>query len=154
MKRWKSNLDERQEQALLHIESRGFWLTWGGLLLAIILQLVLRPASLWALLPEWAVFMAMNLYIMVQCLRHNIWERRLQPNARTNAITACITGAVILPMVLATFWRNAGRVDGVIVLLSLLFAALPALLCFALLQALSAKYRRDKEQIENAPDGE
>ena len=36
MKKRKNNLDERQEQALLYIESQGFWLAWGGLLLAML----------------------------------------------------------------------------------------------------------------------
>lgn len=80
MKKRKNNLDERQEQALLHIESQGFWLAWSGLLLAMLAQLALRRADLWGLLPEWAIFMAMNLYMLVQCLRHNIWDRRLEPN--------------------------------------------------------------------------
>ena len=78
MKKRKNNLDERQEQALLHIESQGFWLAWGGLLLAMLAQLALRRADLWGLLPEWAIFMAMNLYMLVQCLRHNICKGRLK----------------------------------------------------------------------------
>ncbi len=39
MKKRKNNLDERQEQRLLQIESSGFWLAFWGLLAAIVIQL-------------------------------------------------------------------------------------------------------------------
>lgn len=154
MKKRKNNLDERQEQALLYIESQGFWLAWGGLLLAMLAQLALRRADLWGLLPEWAIFMAMNLYMLVQCLRHNIWDRHLEPSPRANAVISAVSGAVLLPVILVTFSRNAGRVDGTILLLAMFFAALPAALCFAVLQLIAHKYRRKREQAENAPDEE
>ncbi|GKI14242.1 hypothetical protein CE91St44_07270 [Oscillospiraceae bacterium] len=154
MKKRKNNLDERQEQALLHIESQGFWLAWGGLLLAMLAQLALRRADLWGLLPEWAIFMAMNLYMLVQCLRHNIWDRRLEPNPRTNAIASAVLGAVLLPVTAVTFVRNAGRADAGILLLAVCFAALPAALCFAVLQLMAYTYRRKRERAENAPDEE
>ena len=38
MKR-RNNLDEMQEQKLLHIESRGYWLAFWGLAAALIIQL-------------------------------------------------------------------------------------------------------------------
>lgn len=154
MKKRKNNLDERQEQALLHIESQGFWLAWSGLLLAMLAQLALRRADLWGLLPEWAIFMAMNLYMLVQCLRHNIWDRRLEPNPCTNAIASAVLGAVLLPVTAVTFVRNAGRADAGILLLAVCFAALPAALCFAVLQLMAHTYRRKRERAENAPDEE
>ncbi|WP_418666362.1 DUF6773 family protein [Allofournierella sp.] len=154
MKKRKNNLDERQERALLQIESRGFWLAWGGLLLAILVQLMLRRMDLWSLLPEWVIFMGMNLYMVAQCLRHNIWDRHLEPGPRANAVISAVLGAVLLPVILVTFSRNAGRVDGTILLLAVFFAALPAALCFAVLQLIAQTYRRKREQAENAPDEE
>ena len=42
----KKNLfDEMQEQTMRRIEARGFWLLWAGLLLAILVQIVLRTAT-------------------------------------------------------------------------------------------------------------
>ena len=54
----KKNLfDEMQEQTMRRIEARGFWLLWAGLLLAILVQIVLRtPSSQWV--GEFVVFMA------------------------------------------------------------------------------------------------
>ena len=44
----KNQFDEMQEQTMLRIEARGFWLLWAGLLLAILVQIVLRtPNSQW-----------------------------------------------------------------------------------------------------------
>lgn len=44
----KNQLDEMQEQTMRGIEARGFWLLWAGLLLAILVQIVLRtPSSQW-----------------------------------------------------------------------------------------------------------
>ena len=37
----KNQLDEMQEQTMLSIEARGFWLLWAGLLLAILVQIIL-----------------------------------------------------------------------------------------------------------------
>ena len=39
MKR-KNNLDEMQEQKLLHIESKGYWLAFWGLGVSLIIQLI------------------------------------------------------------------------------------------------------------------
>ena len=36
----KNQLDEMQEQTMLSIEARGFWLLWAGLLLAILVQII------------------------------------------------------------------------------------------------------------------
>lgn len=53
----KNQFDEMQEQTMLRIEARGFWLLWAGLLLAILVQIVLRtPSSQWV--GEFVVFMA------------------------------------------------------------------------------------------------
>lgn len=43
----KNQFDEMQEQTMLRIEARGFWLLWAGLLLAILVQIVLRTPSMW-----------------------------------------------------------------------------------------------------------
>ena len=53
----KNQFDEMEEQTMRRIEARGFWLRWAGLLLAILVQIVLRtPSSQWV--GEFVVFMA------------------------------------------------------------------------------------------------
>ena len=73
----KKNLfDEMQEQTMRRIEARGFWLLWAGLLLAILVQIVLRtPSSQWV--GEFVVFMAGCCYSLIECLRyqHSVCHR-------------------------------------------------------------------------------
>ena len=60
----KNQFDEMQEQTMLRIEARGFWLLWAGLLLAILVQMVLRtPGSQWV--GEFVVFMAGCCYSLI-----------------------------------------------------------------------------------------
>lgn len=51
----KNQLDEMQEQTMRKIESHGFWLLWGSLLAAWIVQTVFGAADKAA--GEWVVFM-------------------------------------------------------------------------------------------------
>ena len=68
----KNQLDEMQEQTMLSIEARGFWLLWAGLLLAILVQLILgTPISQWV--GEFVVFMAGCIYTMIECIRNGLW---------------------------------------------------------------------------------
>ena len=55
MKLRKSNLDEQQERRLLEIESRGCWLAFWGLLLALIVESVVIKDSR-AIIGEWILF--------------------------------------------------------------------------------------------------
>lgn len=70
----KKNLfDEMQEQTMRRIEARGFWLLWAGLLLAILVQIVLRtPSSQWV--GEFVVFMTGCCYSLIECLRNSLWD--------------------------------------------------------------------------------
>ena len=54
MKR-KNNLDEMQEQKLLHIESKGYWLAFWGLGVSLIIQLIFYgPTNDWRYMAaEW-----------------------------------------------------------------------------------------------------
>ena len=56
MKLRKSNLDEQQERKLLEIESRGCWLAFWGLLVALIVETVVMTKDLRAIIGEWVLF--------------------------------------------------------------------------------------------------
>lgn len=71
----KNVLDEMQEQTLRKIEGRGFWLMWGGLLAAWIVQTMFGAADKAA--GEWVVFMIGCIYMCVACLRNGLWDRHL-----------------------------------------------------------------------------
>ena len=71
----KNVLDEMQEQTMSKIERRGFWLMWGGLLAAMVIQLLTGNAEKAA--GEWVVFMAGCGYTCVECVRNGLWDRHL-----------------------------------------------------------------------------
>ena len=56
----KNRLDEMQEQTMRKIESHGFWLLWGSLLAAWIVQTVFGAAD--KATGEWVVFMIGCIY--------------------------------------------------------------------------------------------
>ena len=87
----RSNLDEMQEQELLKIEHNGCWLAFWGLLLAMIVQTILGRSE--AVLGEWIVFMALCVYLAVDCMRKGIWDRRLKMDAKTNTIVSLVAAA-------------------------------------------------------------
>ena len=74
----KNQLDEMQEQTMRKIESHGFWLLWGSLLAAWIVQMMFGAADKAA--GEWVVFMIGCIYMVVACLRNGLWDRlRIRP---------------------------------------------------------------------------
>lgn len=96
MKFWskKNTLDEMQEQQLLHLEAQGFWLLWGGLLLAMMLQSgpAFDPRQM---LGESVVFMAACAYMIIGCLFRGIWDRHLLPNAEAIPLEAGVAGVIV-----------------------------------------------------------
>ena len=134
----ENHLDEMQELALLHIESRCFWLLWSSLLLALLVQAVLG-AGLAQLAGEWAAFLAVSANLVAACLRHGIWDRRLRPTRRANALFSVLAGAV---MGAVAFFRFGSWVGAAIA------AACTCLLCFAALALCGALYRRQTRRLE------
>lgn len=76
----KNRLDEMQEQTMRKIESHGFWLLWGSLLAAWIVQTVFGAADKAA--GEWVVFMIGCIYTGVACLRNGLWDRHFSDSPR------------------------------------------------------------------------
>lgn len=71
----KNVLDEMQEQTLRKIGERGFCLMWGGLLAAMVIQLLTGNAE--KAIGEWVVFMAGCVYTVAECVRNGLWDRHL-----------------------------------------------------------------------------
>lgn len=95
MSKRNNNLDEMQELKLLEIEHRGTWFTFWGLLIAILIQVVIGGEDLLRqVVGEWVVFMCLAIYICVACLKNGIWDRKLQPNSKTNIAVSLISGII------------------------------------------------------------
>ena len=89
----KNRLDEMQEQTMRKIESHGFWLLWGSLLAAWIVQTVFGAADKAA--GEWVVFMIGCIYMVVACLRNGLWDRHLSDKAPANAVYSLVAAVAV-----------------------------------------------------------
>lgn len=152
MKKLKNKLDERQENALKTIESQGFWIAFWGLLAILILKIiVLPPQSFKSILPEWALFMVLALYVVVQCLRHNIWSRCAEPSAKTNALASAIAGLAIAAVVIVMGMVKGGSLGPVVLALAGGSGLATALLTFAALSVTTAYHKKKLAKLENEP---
>ena len=140
----KNQLDEMQEQTMLGIEARGFWLLWAGLLLAILVQIILgTPNSQWV--GEFVVFMAGCIYTMIECIRNGLWARHLCAPTPPHLVAAL--SAFILPpllLALAYAYRPIALIPGVIT----------GVLSFVLLQVCMHAAEKRRKELDNPKDEE
>ena len=141
----KKNLfDEMQEQTMRRIEARGFWLLWAGLLLAILVQIVLRtPSSQWV--GEFVVFMAGCCYILIECLHNGLWDRHICANTTTNvagSLIACVAVTVVIGLAYGDW------------LTSLIPGVIAGVLCFVLLQVCMHVAEKRRKELDNPKDEE
>lgn len=153
-KTMNSNLDERQEQALLKIEHTCCWIAYWGLLTALFVQHAAFGADLDRTIGELVVFMVMSVYLGISCMREGIWDRRLRPNAKTNAAVSCIAGLVVgIGMFLQVHGNFPDKIGGSIAA-GVFAALLTGTLCFAVLTLSVAAYRKRVSELEAEPDDE
>ncbi|MEG1010385.1 MAG: DUF6773 family protein [Ruthenibacterium sp.] len=151
----KSNLDEMQEQKLLHIEHNGMWLGYFGLLAAIIIQTVIGRANVSQnIAGELILMFCLSLYICIDCLRNGIWDRKLKANGKTNLIASILAGLVVGLCVAVTSYLHYGKAAGSVA--AGLFVLIGTfVLCFAVLSLAAALYRKRVQKLEaNAEGGE
>ena len=86
-------LDEMQEQTLRIIGERGFCLMWGGLLAAMVIQLLTGNAD--KAIGEWVVFMAGCVYTGAECIRNGLWDRHLSPSMGANAVCSLLAAVAV-----------------------------------------------------------
>ena len=153
-KNMSSNLDERQEQALLRIEHNGCWLAFSGLLIALIVQQVAFGPSLDRIIGELIVFMVLSVYIGAACLREGIWDRRLRPDAKTNAAISCIVGLVAGVVMFLQVHSNYPDKIGGSIAAGVFTTLLTGAICFVVLSVSAASYRKRVAELESEPDGE
>ena len=134
----KNRLDEMQEQTMRKIESHGFWLLWGSLLAAWIVQTVFGAADKAA--GEWVVFMIGCIYTAVACLRNGLWDRHFSDTPPANAVWSLVA-AVAVTLICGFsrgYWVGAA------------FAGVfTGILCFALLQLSMKAYKKRHAELEN-----
>lgn len=148
MKKTKSNLDEMQEQKLLKIEHNGYWLGFWGLLAAILIQSALDPGNIRAMVGEFVVFTLMGAYMVLDCMRNGIWDRKLKPNWQTNLKLSLLAGVLFGVYQAVRVYLRLHLLLGAAVTL-VISAALIFVLCFGGLQIASALTKRRKQHLED-----
>ena len=150
MKR-KSNLDEMQEQALLHVEHNGCWIAFWGLLAAMAIQIIAFQDNDFRMLAgEWIVFMVLAVYLAVGCVRRGIWDRHIPMNTKTNLIVSAIAALAFGAFTALTVFRNYGKPAGTVAA-ALISALTVFVLCFIALMFAMKSTEKRKEQLEKEP---
>lgn len=152
MKLRKSKLDEQQERKLLEIESRGCWLAFWGLLLALIVEsLAIKDSR--AIIGEWILFMGLALYLAISCSRAGIWDRRMDMSRKT-----CVLVSVVAALCAAIFMFGFTFIRYQKPVGSLCAGAIIGLITFAIcylalrLAARATKKRQDELNAEPIDD--
>ena len=151
-KKGKSQLDEMQEQNLRKLESWGFWLTWGALLLSIMIQMLIYKEEAGKYLKgEWIVFMVSNLYMVIGCVRLGIWSRRGIPSFKSLCLISLMAGLVTGIFVAVYNYLIYG--DVLTALATVILASLfTFVLCLLVLVVSVSAYKKRRQKLDSEGD--
>lgn len=137
----KNVLDEMQEQTMSKIERRGFWLMWGGLLAAMVIQLLTGNAD--KAIGEWVVFMAGCVYTCAECVRNGLWDRHLSSSMGANAVYSLLAAVAVTVLwgLAYGYWMGAAFTG-----------VSTGLLCFALLQFCVHLVQKNRKKLDDEPE--
>ena len=152
MKR-KSNLDEMQEQKLLHIESKGYWLAFWGLAASMIIQMIIYGPNCKYMTAEWIVFMVIALYMVAGCIKEGIWDRKLRPSFKDNIFMSLVAGVIMGVVQFVMSYRNYHKPVGSIA--AGIFSGLIVMfLCLIGLTITASIYKKRKDSLEKEKEEE
>ena len=154
MKIWKkSNLDERQEQALLNIEHNGCWIAYWGLFISMVVQFIIYGyEDIRSVAGEWVIFMILSIYISIDCTKHGIWDRHIKMNNK--AIIACsFIGGVVAGLVMGIVQLRRPEGDMLSALFTGGFICVLTMVCiFVALKHDARKIREKNEEMSSRYD--
>mgnify|MGYP002511250653 FL=1 len=151
----KSNLDEMQELQLLKAESRGFWIGFIGLAVAMAIQAFLYDAESMGdmMSGEFIVFLCMGLYLIGSCLRNGIWDRHLKATPAVNIGLSLLAAAVTALFNAILSYRNYHDAFTALIVFAVYFLMLSVVLSVTL-TVCSALYRRKRRKLEEEDSDE
>ena len=150
----KNSRDEMQEQKLLKLESRGFWLIWWALLAAMAVQLLVCGAEAQRhLLGEWAVFMLSSVYVTAACVKQGLWDRKLKPNFKTNLLMSLLAGVVSGGFMGIYSYRSFGAVEAAFWTVALV-GGCTFVLCLLALSLSAAAYKKRRQKLDEGEGSE
>lgn len=148
----KNNLDEMQEQRLLQLESRGFWLIWWALLAAMAVQLLVCGVEAYhLLLGEWAVFMLSSVYMTAACIKQGLWDRKLKPNFRTNLLISLVAAVVTGGFMGVYSYRSFGAAEAACWTVALV-GGCTFVLCLLALSLSAAAYKKRRQKLDEGSE--
>ncbi|MFG6334437.1 MAG: MFS transporter [Lachnospiraceae bacterium] len=145
----KSNLDEMQELKLLKLESKGFWIGFLGLFVAIAAQTFLYgPENMRHILAgEFIVLMCMGVYLIGGCVYNGIWDKHLPATPAVNIGLSILAAAITALFNAVLSYRNYADASTAIIVFVvsffLLSVGISVIICIA-----SALYHRRKNRLE------
>ena len=149
-----NHLDEMQEQKLLKLESRGFWLLWWGLLAAMAVQLLVYGVEAFRLLlGEWVVFMLSSVYVTVACIKQGLWDRKLKPNFQTNLLMSLLAGVVSGGFMGIYSYRSFGAAEAAFWTVALV-GGCTFVLCLLALSLSAAAYKKRRQKLDEGEGSE
>jgi len=147
-KNQKNQLDEMQEQKLLHIEKNGCWFAFWALLISMIVQVfVYKGDAASHIVGEWIVFMCLCVYLGVACIRAGIWDRRFKADATTNIAFSVVAGVVSGIIAGAVSYMNFGMIGGAIAVGIINFVFV-SVICFIALTICAKAYKKRLDKME------
>ena len=137
----KNVLDEMQEQTMSKIERRGFWLMWGGLLAAMVIQQLTGNAE--KATGEGVVFMARSVNPVAEWLRNRLWDRHVSSSMGGNAVCGLLArvAVTVLHGLTYGYWMGAAFTG-----------VSTGLLCFALLQFCAHLTQKNRKKLDDEPE--
>lgn len=150
----KNNLDERQEQALLHVEKNGCWIAFWGLLAAQMIEMIVWGPEFKVIAGEWIVFMVLAIHLVSGCLRNGIWDRHLKPDWKTNLIASALAAVVFgSVMFVGAIVRYPGHTEGA-ASAGAISGALVFVFCIIALSIAKKAYEKKQAQLDAEPEEE
>lgn len=152
MKLRKSKLDEQQERKLLEIESRGCWLVFWGLLLALFVESVVIK-DFRAIIGEWILFMGLALYVGISCIRAGIWDRRMDMSRKTSllvSLAAALCEAIFMfGFTYVRYQKPIGSLYSAAIIGAITFTV-----CFLILRIAARATKKRQDELNAEPDDE
>lgn len=152
MKKMKNNLDERQEEQLLHIERNGCWFAFWALLISLFVQQGIWGISdIRIVAGEWIIFMLLAIYLSAACIKNGIWDRHLKANGKNNFIVSVIAAVLSSAIFAIVNYLNYNALEGAIATFVIMCIFI-FVLCFAALSISAVIYKKRTKALEKEPN--
>lgn len=144
-------LDERQAQQMYQIEHRGFWFAYFGILALLLVEILTNSPAL-PIGCTTALLLALSIYTEFCCIRRGLWDWRLKPNAKNNALMSMIGAICVFVFTLLMYTKQGYFVHNpkILCLCALIAGFFTFLLTFFLLSVTARVCRKRSEQLEEA----